>query len=374
MKQNIRQGQEARRTVNQSSSSAAREYPRIDPHFGFSYLAALDDWMEMKGLGSGRISDVTPLTGGTQNILLRFRRGEREFIFRRPPLHPRPESNKTMLRESRALAALATTAVPHPALIERCTDESVLGVVFYLMEPVQGYNATVALPPRARESPTLRHAMGLSLIDGLAAISRVDHEAVGLADFGRLDGFLERQSARWAAELETYHRFPEWTGRADLGDVPVIGAWLDRHRPARCVPGIIHGDYHIGNVLYRDDGSLSAIVDWEMATIGDPLMDLGRLLATWPDDDGPEALYMRVEKTAGFPTRQEMTKHYATATGRDLADLKWFEVLGNYKLGILFEGTYARAQAGKADPATGARLHTAAVALLDRARRRIERD
>jgi aminoglycoside phosphotransferase (APT) family kinase protein len=334
-------------------------------------LAALERWMDANGLESGPVLAVTAMTGGTQNILLRLRRGAREFVFRRPPLHPRPESNKTMLRESRILAALGPTAVPHPTLIARCTDESVLGAVFYLMEPVAGFNPTVALPAPASESPQIRHAMGLALIDGLVALAKVDHVAVGLSDFGRLDQFLERQVGRWAAELATYSSFPEWTGAAALGDVGAVGAWLEAHRPARITAGIIHGDYHIGNVLYRDDGSLAAIVDWEMATLGDPLMDLGRLLATWPDGDSPAALGMRVTPSDGFPTRQEMIARYASQSGRDLSDLAWFEILACYKLGILLEGTHARAQAGKANPATGARLHATAVALLERARHRI---
>jgi aminoglycoside phosphotransferase (APT) family kinase protein len=279
-----------------------------------------------------------------------------------------------MLREARVLGALKDTGVRHPGLIASCDDEGVIGSAFYLMAPVDGYNPTIALSTEAKESAAVRHAMGISLVDGLAELSNVDHEAVGLEDFGRLEGFLERQAGRWASELDKYAGIPEWTGRAELGDVATITDWLASHCPPHCVPGIIHGDYHIGNVLYHGDGSLSAIVDWEMATIGDPLMDLGRLLATWPDPNAPSSLYMRVEITDGFPTREAMIERYARQTGRDLGNFKWFEILGYYKLGILFEGSYARAQAGKADPATGKRLHAAAIALLERARRCIEQE
>ncbi|CAN7763891.1 phosphotransferase family protein [Cupriavidus necator] len=348
-----------------SSASATEElFAPVD-------LAALARWMDENGLESGPIHALSQIGGGTQNILLRFWRGEREFILRHPPAHPRPDSNKTMLRESRVLAALASTVVPHPRLIAKCVDESVLGAVFYLMEPIAGFNATVAMPREAKESPELRHVMGLALIDGLVTLANVDHEAVGLSDFGRLEGFLERQVGRWAAELESYHRFPEWTGRGELGDVHGIGAWLERNRPAGMKPGIMHGDYHIGNVLYNTDGSLAAIVDWEMATLGDPLMDLGRLLSTWPDSDGPSALSMRVEPSSEFPTREALIARYARTSARDLSNLPWFEILACYKLAILLEGTYARAQAGKADTTTGARLHATAIALLNRARQRI---
>ena len=331
-------------------------------------LDRLQLWMDSVGLESGPISSVTQLTGGTQNILLRFSRGDRQFIFRRPPLHPRPQSNKIMAREARILAAFAGTDVPHPALIASCLDESVLGAVFYLMEPVDGFNATVALSAPARASGSVRHRMGMGLVDGLAALAAVDHEGVGLGDFGRLDGFLERQVNRWASELEGYARFDQWSGHRELGDVGAVGAWLAARCPSSQVPGIIHGDYHVGNVIYDDNGALAAIVDWEMATLGDPLVDFGRLLVSWPEGDRPAPFWMRVERYDGFPTRDELIVRYHERTGRDLGELAWFEILACYKLGIILEGTHARAQSGLADPATGERLHASAVALLARAR------
>src|SRR3546814_2517426 len=127
-------------------------------------------------------------------------------------------------------------------------------------------------PPRSTRTDTLfpyttlfrsRHRMGLERVDGLAALAAVEPEAAGLSDFGRIDGFLERQVDRWASELAGYARFPEWTGHHSLGDVEKIGAWLAAHCPAQLQPGVIHGDYHIGNVIYADHGALAAIVDWE---------------------------------------------------------------------------------------------------------------
>jgi aminoglycoside phosphotransferase (APT) family kinase protein len=331
-------------------------------------LDRLRAWMDSERLETGPISAVSQLAGGTQNILLRFRRGAREFVFRRPPLHPRPQSNKIMAREARILAALAGTAVPHPELIASCLDEEVLGAVFYLMAPVDGFNATVDLSEPARISAEVRHRMGIGLVDGLAALAAVDHEAVGLSDFGRLEGFLERQVGRWASELEGYSRFMLWTGHQELGDVERIGTWLTAHCPSDMRPGIIHGDYHIGNVIYADDGALAAIVDWEMATLGDPLVDLARLLVSWPEEGDTKPYYMRVARHDGFPSRDELIERYRERTGRSLGDLAWFETLACYKLGIILEGTHARAQCGLSDTATGERLHASAVALLDRAR------
>ncbi len=333
-------------------------------------VAVLARWMDAKRLGAGLpIDDRRLLAGGTQNILLRFRRGDRDYVLRRPPAKPRPTSNRIMEREIRMLRALAGSPVPHPELIAACTDESVLGAVFYLMDPVDGFNPTVAMPPEIAADPAIRHRMGLELVDGLAALAMVDINAAGLGDFGKLDGFLARQVGRWAGELDGYTRFEGWSGPAPLGDVVGVGAWLEAHCPRRMTPGIIHGDYHVGNVIYGEDGGLLAIVDWEMATLGDPLVDLGRLLVSWPDAGRRQPFTMRVEPLDGFATREALVARYAERTKRDLSDLPWFEVLACYKLGIILEGTHARAQAGLADAVTGARLHASAVALLDEARR-----
>ena len=331
-------------------------------------LGRLASWMDDRHIGTGPITGVKQLTGGTQNILVRFQRGKRAFILRRPPLSPRAESNKTMQREARVLAALADTAVPHPALITSCDDPAILGAAFYLMDEVPGFNPTTGLPEGVRSDPAIRHRMGLALVDALAALAAVDPEAVGLSDFGRMEGFLERQAGRWAAYLADCRRYQGWSGPDELGDIAGVQAWLEANCPLHAQPGIIHGDYHIGNMLYLEDGTLTAIVDWEMATLGDPLMDFGRLLASWPSNDGPQPFVMRVECLDGFPTRDELITRYRDVTKRDLSELGWFEVLACYKLGIILEGTYARAQSGQADMNTGLRLHAAAKGLLQRAR------
>ena len=333
-------------------------------------LDALAGWMDHQGIGRGPLHDAVLLTGGSQNILLQFRRGEHSLILRRPALNPRSEADKTILREARILGALADSGVPHPEIVGVGNDPGIIGAAFFLMKEVAGFNATVSIPDFVRNDPTIRHRMGLALIDGLAALATVDPSAVGLSDLGRLEGFLERQVRRWAAQLDSYTQYKGWTGRADLGDLDAVAAWLEAHCPQHSQPGLIHGDYHIGNVLYRDDGNLAAILDWEMATLGDPLMDLGRLLATWPTGD-PAHPVMRVDPLSGYPTPDELVARYAQLTGRDLSDLLWFEIMGYYKLGLIFEGTYARAQDGRAEMTTGFRLHHAAKGLLERARQRI---
>jgi len=337
-------------------------------------LAAVERWLDADGrIAPGRLQNPRLLAGGTQNIVLRFTRGERAYVLRHPPAKPRPNSNRLLEREIRVLEALDGSVVPHPQPIAGCTDLQVLGAVFYVMDAVDGFNPTVAMPDTVSASPSIRHRMGLELMDALAALAAIDPLAVGLEGFGKLDGFLERQVERWASELASYSRFAGWDGPGALGDVDLIGRWLTDNCPGSMRAGIIHGDYHIGNGIFGEDGELRSVVDWEMATLGDPLVDLGRILLSWPDGGEPRPQTMRVTPLDGFPTRAEMIARYAERTGRSLADLPWFEVLACYKLGLILEGSHARAQAGLADRATGDRLHKSAVALIEEARSIIAR-
>jgi aminoglycoside phosphotransferase (APT) family kinase protein len=155
-------------------------------------FAALTRWMDQQQIGQGPIEDITSLQGGTQNLLLRFSRGQRAFVLRRPPEHPHVNNNDTMRREARVLAALSDTGVPHPKLIAACSSEDVLGAAFYLMEPVDGFNATIGLPALHASDLTIRQRMGLALIEGIAALGRVDHVKVGLSGLGRPENFLAR--------------------------------------------------------------------------------------------------------------------------------------------------------------------------------------
>lgn len=333
-------------------------------------LGVLAGWMDAQGLGEGPITQAELLAGGTQNILLRFDRSGRTYVLRRPPPHLRDNSNETMRREARVLAALAGTDVPHPGLIAACPDETVLGAAFYLMEPIEGFNPTTGLPAYHAGSAEVRHRMGLALVEGIAALGAVDYRAVGLEGLGKPDNYLERQVARWKAQLDSYAQFPGWPGPGGIPGVEKVAAWLERHRPATFEPGIIHGDYHLANVMYRHDSAeLAAIVDWELTTIGDPLLDLGWLLATWQENDRPRDHGVNIEPWTGFPPAEELVEHYRPRTHRDLSAIEWYGVLACYKLGLILEGTHARASAGKAPKETGDRLHAHTVSLFERALR-----
>jgi aminoglycoside phosphotransferase (APT) family kinase protein len=334
-------------------------------------LAVLGQWMDEQGLAPGPIEGPELLGGGTQNILLRFERGGRRFVLRRPPLHKRKNSDETMRREARVLGALRGSAVPHPELIAACPDASLLGAAFYLMEPIEGFNPTTGLPALHQGDAAIRHRMGLAMADGAAALASVDPIAAGLEDVGRLEGWIERQVPRWRSQLDGYAEFEGYPG-PDIPGVDAVADWLDANRPASLVPGIIHGDYHLANVMFRFDGpELAAIVDWELCSLGDPLLDLGWLLATWPEDDGPRPGSIGIQPWDGFPTADELVARYAAVSGRDLAALPWFAVLACYKLGIILEGSHARACAGKAPKPIGDALHATTVALFERALARI---
>ncbi|MEE2032659.1 phosphotransferase family protein [Rhodococcus chondri] len=330
-------------------------------------LTAVRDWMDTQGIGSGDLTAVSPIGGGTQNIMLGFERAGIHYVLRRGPRHLRPHSNRMMLREMTILRALAGTTVPCPTFVAGSEDTEVLGAVFYLMLAVEGYNAADGLSPAHAADGSVRHHMGLAMVDALAELGRVDPASIGLTDFGRPDGFLERQVGRWNSELESYtllRGYPDVL----LPGVDKISSWLDDNRPRHWTPGILHGDYHVANIMFdRVEPKVTAIVDWEMATIGDPLLDLGWIFAMWPERDGaPDLLESSLAAAGGLPTRAALLERYTANTDRDLSAIDWYTALAGFKLGIILEGTYARACSGQASTEVGDRLHRYALQLFER--------
>ncbi|MFI6814953.1 phosphotransferase family protein [Nonomuraea sp. NPDC050328] len=314
---------------------------------------ALGAWMDTHGLPEGAITGAEPVLGGTQNIMVRFERGGVPYVLRRPPAHVRAKSNEVLRREARLLAALEGTGVPAPRLVAAQTESE---PVFYLMEPVDGFNASTGLPPRHAGDPAIRHRMGLEAAIALAALGRVPAER--LPGFGRPEGFLERQVPRWMGELESYGKLDGYPG-PEIPHLHETAAWLELNRPAGFTPGIMHGDYHLANLMFAHDGPrVAAIVDWEMCTIGDPLLDLGWLVATWPSMEA---------QVPGLASAKEMVACYAELSERDLSAIDWYVVLACFKLGIVLEGSHARACAGKAPKDIGDLLHATTLDLFARA-------
>jgi len=201
----------------------------------------------------------------------------------------------------------------------------------------------------------------------LARLGAVDYRAVGLKAFGKPDGFLERQVPRWLSELDSYSAFDGYPG-PQIGDVDGVARWLSEKVPQNWTPGVMHGDYHAANVMFSRTGpELAAIVDWEMCTIGDPLLDLGWMLATWRDPNQDTVLGNPLMDAPGLPAPADLVAHYAANSTRDVSNIDWYTVLACFKLGIILEGSHARALAGMAPPEIGDALHTATLRLFERA-------
>ena len=325
-------------------------------------------WMDAQGLEHGEVSDFELLAGGTQNLITRFRRGARSFVLRRPPVHPRPDGDKTIMREARVLRALAASPVPHPRLIAACGDTGVLGAAFYLMEPVDGFNPSgKPLPAPHASDPEWRRRMGFAMVDALLAVGDIDPEQAGLADFGKPQNFLERQVPRWRAHLESYATLPEWPGPESLVGIDELGRRLESTRPQRFTPGLLHGDFHLANVMFASAApEIAAVIDWELATLGDPLLDLGWLVTTWPDASGCGTGTIHVSPWDGFPTAEELVDRYRAGSTRDLTRIDWYVALASYKLAVLLEASHARACAGRAPRDVGNRHHASALRLVQR--------
>lgn len=333
-------------------------------------FALVGQWMEEQGLPGGAFEEVVALGGGTQNIMLRFRRGGREYVLRRGPEHLRAKSNDVIRREARLLGALNGTDVRAPRVIAANPDESLIGAVFYLMEPITGFNPQTELPEPHASDAEIRRQMGLSAVEAIARLGALDYRALGLDDYGKPEGFLERQVPRWLGELESYAQNPGYPG-PQIPGVEAVGDWLERNRPAEWTPGILHGDCHLANIMFSYDGpEVAALVDWEMSTIGDPLLDLGWQLATRPEPGTTgAALVGMLGAAGGLPTAREMVEHYGRFSDRDLRAVDWYTVLACFKLGIVLEGTHARAFAGKAPKQVGDFLHAITLELFERAHR-----
>ncbi|WP_261566541.1 phosphotransferase family protein [Frankia gtarii] len=327
--------------------------------------AALEPWFDRVGLGSGPITGLRTLGGGSQNTLIEVVRGGDTLVLRFPPRGSGERGNATMRREARVLSALRGTDVPHPGLLALESDASVFGSAFYAMETVDGWNVTDGRPP---PSAAFASGLGPAVADAVARLGNVEPASVGL-DTARAAGFLDRQVDRWLHQIESYRDLRNYPG-TDLPHLDGIARWLRGNVPAAQAPGILHGDMHLGNVMFRRDRpAVAALIDWELSTVGDPLVDLGQLLVTWPGPDGGSVVGRFGSVAAGTRVGPEATlvEAYRRRTRRDLTALAWYKVLACFRLGAILEGTHARAAAGLADAQVGLELHAAARRLFERA-------
>ena len=327
--------------------------------------ARLEPWLDAQGLEAGAPLGVERITTGHSNETFLVRRGDSAWILRRPPRVPLAPTAHDMVREARLLRALAGTAVPVPRLVAACADSSAIGAPFHLTERLDGWVIRERVPePLLAEAAGRR--VGAAFIDALVALHAADWRALGLEGFGRPEGFLERQVARWTKQLETYRQRP-------LPDMDALAAWLAGHRPPGEQPTIIHGDYHLDNVMLAASlpPRVIAILDWETATIGDPLVDLGLATALWPDA-GEERLPLGEGLDVaglGFGSRGDLARRYAEQTGRSVTALPYYQALGLFRLACILEGSWARHVHGAADDPAFAALGAGVPAMARRARR-----
>lgn len=322
----------------------------------------LRPWLDahIPALGDGPLQ-ARLISGGTSNVIIGLTRGGPTMVMRRPPAEPPPGSAKAIEREATLLSALGATAVPHPRVHGKCFDPEVIGASFYVMDLVDGWapelnqrNCRFKPPFDAAEHlPQLAYAM----VDGLIALANVDYRAIGLEGFGKPQGFLERQVDRWGSQLAGYAQTYRNYRSRDIPGLAEVAQWLRHNIPASGAPGLLHGDYGFPNVMYRHDTPprLAAMIDWDLSTLGDPLLDIGWYLLAFRDEREPAVIPAPTYfDAARFPTRQQLAAHYAQGTGRDVRQLDYYLVLALYKGACILEYKVAAAMDGQMSAEMGA--------------------
>ena len=305
---------------------------------GFDY-AGVSKYFAQHIPGGDTTLSVSLISGGKSNVTYTVSGGDRTWVLRRPPLGHLLPTAHDMAREYRVLTALRDTGVPVPRTIALCEDAEVTGAPFYVMDYVDGVILADSIPSGFAETEAERREIGLSLATTLARLHAVDYNAVGLGDFGRPEGYLERQVRRWNEQWERTKTRP-------LPEIEDVMRRLQRAMPESPASTIVHGDYRLGNmILDRHQAShILALLDWEMSTLGDPLSDLGYTLLYWVEatDDPTSTVGSAITKQPGFVTRQEIINAYAKASGRDVGSVDYYVVFAAYKLAIICEGIHYR--------------------------------
>jgi aminoglycoside phosphotransferase (APT) family kinase protein len=325
--------------VDNPAEAAAQERPPL------IVREPLQEFLDHHDLGEGDI-EAEPIGDGHSNVTYLIVRGDDRFVLRRPPRPPVPPSANDVLRESRLLTALQPTDVPTADVLAVCEDESVIGAPFYVMPFLEGHVITTEMPPEL-DNPEQRRRTAFELVDALAQVHAADWHAIGLDSFAKPTGYLERQVKRFTGLWE-------FSKTRELPVVQEVGEWLQANLPETPQTTIVHGDYRLGNTMFAPEAParLTAIFDWEMATLGDPLADLGYMTATWsrPNESfGTTFDLTTVTHAEGFPDREELVERYAETSGRSVSDLRWYQALALWKATVFMEGNYKRAMLGNSD-------------------------
>jgi aminoglycoside phosphotransferase (APT) family kinase protein len=295
------------------------------------------------GIGSGWSAEV--ISGGLSNLTYRIEAGGPRLVLRRPPLGDALRGAHDMQREHRVLKALGPTPVPVPEVLAFCDDTAVLGAPFYIMREVRGQVLRSAADA-AGLAPDQRAALSDGLVDTLGDLHAVDINTVGLGAFGKRGGYAARQLRTWGRQWQS-------SKTRDLPDMDQLLAKLEQAVPAADETTIVHGDYRLDNTIVSSDPpTILAVLDWELATLGDPVADLASMLTYWHDRDDDErgAISVAAGLTTlpGFRTTSELINRYAARTGRDLSQLPFYLALAAMKLAAILEGVHSRYLSGRA--------------------------
>jgi aminoglycoside phosphotransferase (APT) family kinase protein len=317
-----------------STADTSQDPPGLDLTRLADWLATLPDKAVLPGKAVTWPLKAALLAGGKSNLTYEVSGGEHSWVLRRPPLGHVLATAHDMAREYRVMSALQDTSVPVPKTYALCQDADVIGAPFYLMERVEGtaYRWASQLEPLG---PGRTRKVSEDLIDILVALHAVEPARVGLADFGRPEGFLARQVSRWKKQLDASHC-------RDLPAATELHALLSARVPEQSPDGIVHGDYRLDNVLTADDGRLVAVLDWEMATLGDPLTDLALMSIYQRFAEVMGGSIADASSAPGFLTNDEVIARYAAASHRDLAHFGFYLGLAAFKLAVIAEGIYYR--------------------------------
>lgn len=293
---------------------------------------------ERPGLVNGPL-EADVIQGGRSNLTYRVTDGTSRWVVRRPPLGHVLATAHDMAREHRVISALRDTDVPVPGTVLLCEDPDVIGAPFYVMEHVDGtpYRTAGQLAPLG---PERTRRVVLALPDTLVALHSVDPARAGLGDFGRPDGFLERQLRRWGKQLEA-------SRNRDLAGVDALRTALGESLPASPAPAVVHGDFRLDNVLVGGDDRITAVLDWEMSTVGDPLTDLGLLAMYSERQELPDSPVSTTSGAPGHPEAAELVERYARASGRDVSRVNWYTAFAYFKLAVILEGIHYRYTLGQ---------------------------